>query len=449
MLAPATVGSNSILPTSPSQNQTESPSVAKGNDSESDEFSEFDATMAEVVADTPEPVKNLEDAEQVVLIAAQTTDAEQAVAIEGGELDADAQEPAVSVFDIGVADTATRETGSEPVSATTVELPQTVSIAANSGLASTAATSQNIQKTGLVDPAPNPNQPQVNNAIVDGDEYDNALPSAITQESQLSANSSLTMNSSTRASEQGQVGTSDSSPNSKINPENIGDVGTEELAPSDQRMRIGHPQTGEQSYGAETSTLPQQELQAIDIASGTDTIASTANIELTAADANVTETTNVAISHSASASNNQWGIATAKQSELQTSITNQVTDHIVSAKQSSQDGQSQIEIVLDPPELGRVKIELTSRNDQLDARLIVSDAATLDAIKDNLPRLMDSLGDAGLSLDGFQLEGSSPDEAEDQRDTNGSDFIKTQEEAELNSAPGSHTMSKNHIDILI
>lgn len=99
-------------------------------------------------------------------------------------------------------------------------------------------------------------------------------------------------------------------------------------------------------------------------------------------------------------------------SELKTLITNQVTDHIVAAKHSSIDGESQLEVVLDPPELGKIKIELTSKTDQLHAKLVITDHATLDAIRESLPKLFDSLAEAGISLEGFQLESSASENGE-------------------------------------
>ena len=135
---------------------------------------------------------------------------------------------------------------------------------------------------------------------------------------------------------------------------------------------------------------------------------------------------------------------------VKVSITNQVTDHFVTARQSIENDQARLEVTLDPPELGRIKIELLGKNDQLSARLIVSDGLTLDAIRDSLPRMFDALADSGISFDNFQLE-SSTSQSRERRDDieNLTGYVDTTEvEEQLNSLP-SVVLRANSINILV
>jgi hypothetical protein len=100
---------------------------------------------------------------------------------------------------------------------------------------------------------------------------------------------------------------------------------------------------------------------------------------------------------------NSMARATSQGIAESTRTEHQITDHMLSARQSIKDGKASLELTLDPPELGRITIELTERENQLTARLLVAEAATLDSIRRLLPTMMDALTEAGLSLDDLQL----------------------------------------------
>jgi flagellar hook-length control protein FliK len=85
------------------------------------------------------------------------------------------------------------------------------------------------------------------------------------------------------------------------------------------------------------------------------------------------------------------------------SIPSQLKEHIVAAHQHHDADGTRLEVTLDPPELGRVVIELASVEEQLTARLTAAEPATLHAIRTGLPALLDALADAGLNFDNFQL----------------------------------------------
>lgn len=100
----------------------------------------------------------------------------------------------------------------------------------------------------------------------------------------------------------------------------------------------------------------------------------------------------------------------------------QVTDHIVAARQSIHEGKARLEVMLDPPELGSIRIELTESGDALAAKLVATESSTLDALKSALPSMLDSLAAAGIEVDSLQLEGFGSGDRPDRRaesDTNG------------------------------
>lgn len=112
--------------------------------------------------------------------------------------------------------------------------------------------------------------------------------------------------------------------------------------------------------------------------------------------------------------------STAQASEIgsstpvpnETASVGQVSDHIVKAHQSMEAGLARLEITLDPPELGRITIELRETDDQLAGKLIVSDPVTLESIKQSVPSMMDSLLDAGLDFENLELEHFEQNDAE-------------------------------------
>lgn len=313
----------------------------------------------------------------------------------------------------------------------------------------TTEASQQTQNETLMASGPDKYESQENQAMVGNEDgLENFVRPTTTTESQVRLPSDASSPARVTSSHTQDNVTGlprDSRVESAHSPEHT----IEEQTPVEQHWQIAADPSNE----APSPTLQQQELHFSVATRDSETTAQTAKIELIVGHASVAETSHyAAASQNTTMHNTNSAPATFEYGVLQTSVTNQVTDHIVSATRSSSDGQSQIEIVLDPPELGKVKIELTSRNDQLDARLVVSETATLDLIKDSLPRLFESLGEAGVSVDGFQLESSSSGDPKDQRDTTKSKSGQVQGETELNSSPRSQkslSLNQSQIDILI
>ena len=100
------------------------------------------------------------------------------------------------------------------------------------------------------------------------------------------------------------------------------------------------------------------------------------------------------------------------------SIPQQLATHIVAARQVLDGGTLKVEVTLDPPELGRVSVELADGNEQLTARVLAADPTTLRTIQTDLPILLDSLQEAGVSVDAFEfgdLQSDTNAEREDER----------------------------------
>ena len=97
-------------------------------------------------------------------------------------------------------------------------------------------------------------------------------------------------------------------------------------------------------------------------------------------------------------------VVASRVSEIETPVVGQVSNHIVTATHKVRDGSSTLEVTLDPPDLGRITIEVTESEDKLSARLRVSEARTMDAIRSGMPSILDSLADAGVALEGFDLD---------------------------------------------
>ncbi|MEZ6101325.1 MAG: flagellar hook-length control protein FliK [Pirellulaceae bacterium] len=66
-------------------------------------------------------------------------------------------------------------------------------------------------------------------------------------------------------------------------------------------------------------------------------------------------------------------------------------------------GHTEFEMRLDPPELGRVLVRLEDRHDRLTVQLHASDQAVREVLNGQLDQLRNSLQQAGVNIDGFQL----------------------------------------------
>lgn len=85
------------------------------------------------------------------------------------------------------------------------------------------------------------------------------------------------------------------------------------------------------------------------------------------------------------------------------SIAEQVSNHIVASKISQKGESRQLEIRLDPPELGSISIEIVETNDRLSAKVSATEPIALQALQSNLSHLFDSLDQAGVEFDKLEF----------------------------------------------
>lgn len=70
--------------------------------------------------------------------------------------------------------------------------------------------------------------------------------------------------------------------------------------------------------------------------------------------------------------------------------------------------QSRADLVLNPPQLGRVEISLTLNGDQATALFVSANAAVRETLEASMPRLREILADAGVTLGQAQVGSESP-----------------------------------------
>jgi len=125
-------------------------------------------------------------------------------------------------------------------------------------------------------------------------------------------------------------------------------------------------------------------------------------------------------------------------------IESRVIDQIINRLSIRSNGsQSEVKIQLDPPSLGRVRMNIITSGDGVRTVIIAENQAVKQVIENNLSQLRDSMLSQGLKLDGFSVfvGGDSNPEFSQQRDhsgqpdTNDFDHINTEDlEVETNQA---------------
>jgi len=125
-------------------------------------------------------------------------------------------------------------------------------------------------------------------------------------------------------------------------------------------------------------------------------------------------------------------------------IESRVIDQIINRLSIRSNGsQSEVKIQLDPPSLGRVRMNIITSGDGVRTVIIAENQAVKQTIENNLSQLRDSMLSQGLKLDGFSVfvGGDSNQEFSQQRDhsgqsdTNDFDHINTEDlEVETNQA---------------
>jgi len=117
-------------------------------------------------------------------------------------------------------------------------------------------------------------------------------------------------------------------------------------------------------------------------------------------------------------------------------IESRVIDQIINRLSIRSNGsQSEVKIQLDPPSLGRVRMNIITSGDGVRTVIIAENQAVKQAIESNLSQLRDSMLSQGLKLDGFSVfvGGDSNQEFSQQRDhsgqsdTNDFDHINTED----------------------
>ena len=74
-------------------------------------------------------------------------------------------------------------------------------------------------------------------------------------------------------------------------------------------------------------------------------------------------------------------------------------------------GQQRAELVLTPPDLGRIEVSITMKGDEASATFVSANPVVRDALENALPRLREILADAGISLGQTQVGAESQHES--------------------------------------
>ena len=126
-------------------------------------------------------------------------------------------------------------------------------------------------------------------------------------------------------------------------------------------------------------------------------------------------------------------------------IESRVIDQIINRLSIRSNGsQSEVKIQLDPPSLGRVRMNIITSGDGVRTLIVAENQAVKQVIESNLSQLRDSMLSQGLKLDGFSVfvGGDSNQEFSQQRDhsgqpdTNDFDYINP-EDLEIEANQGS------------
>jgi flagellar hook-length control protein FliK len=83
--------------------------------------------------------------------------------------------------------------------------------------------------------------------------------------------------------------------------------------------------------------------------------------------------------------------------------------------------ENRAELVLNPPQMGRIEVSLTVSGDQANAVFTSANPVVRDALEASLPRLREVLADAGIQLGQAQV-GAENAQQSAQQDKNGDNF---------------------------
>lgn len=125
--------------------------------------------------------------------------------------------------------------------------------------------------------------------------------------------------------------------------------------------------------------------------------------------------------------------STASQSDVSTSVGRQIQESIHS---SLKQGEQQITIRLNPPELGKVSIQFHQQDGQLVGLLEVSRAQTRAEIQQALPQIIQNLAESGIQVKRLEVMLTNQQEQQGFRDpslASGADSWSGQRQTEANS----------------
>ena len=71
--------------------------------------------------------------------------------------------------------------------------------------------------------------------------------------------------------------------------------------------------------------------------------------------------------------------------------------------------RAEIKLIIRPPELGRVRIQLSVDGDHIAGRVLVDNGTVRQAIEQHLAQLQRSFAEAGLELGEFEVSSGGPD----------------------------------------
>jgi flagellar hook-length control protein FliK len=97
--------------------------------------------------------------------------------------------------------------------------------------------------------------------------------------------------------------------------------------------------------------------------------------------------------------------APAARASLQAIEIDRVVEQI---KLHTRPGISRIQMIIDPPELGRLSIRLSLRGDQLVGRVAVESAELLQQLREQLPALREAMSEAGVDVRDFEFTQEEP-----------------------------------------
>jgi flagellar hook-length control protein FliK len=78
--------------------------------------------------------------------------------------------------------------------------------------------------------------------------------------------------------------------------------------------------------------------------------------------------------------------------------------------------EQRVELVLNPPQLGRVEVSLTLNGDQASAQFLSANPVVREALDSAMPRLRDMLAEGGITLGQTHVGGDAPGQSANQRE---------------------------------